>query len=260
MFSEATANNAEVIGMLIVVFGFLGIVIAGIVTSAADSTKRRRGSDSTAKSTNSSYIEHSRSAPAAGTNRSVQAPSGEAEKVRRAPAPNSYPRSPSSSVVTDGSAPPPGRCPLCGGVWVRRINQTTSGRFWGCSGYPRCKNTWIRPTTRPRVEPTKPTRTTGGSTPRRQAQVQQRPQGMRSRSTMPSRSKVDSSTRDLSLHSTVEQKQRARLFWAQSHPNGLLERCPAGHEFTESNTYYRDRTAETGRIERECRTCRKAWR
>ena len=38
---------------------------------------------------------------------------------------------------------PPGRC-RCGGTWRRRVNGSTGGKFWGCSNFPRCRNTYHR--------------------------------------------------------------------------------------------------------------------
>lgn len=33
------------------------------------------------------------------------------------------------------------RCEKCGGSWIKHVNKENNGRFFGCSNYPRCKNT-----------------------------------------------------------------------------------------------------------------------
>lgn len=35
---------------------------------------------------------------------------------------------------------PADKCP-CGGTWIKHQNRNTGGRFFGCSRYPKCKNT-----------------------------------------------------------------------------------------------------------------------
>jgi ssDNA-binding Zn-finger/Zn-ribbon topoisomerase 1 len=36
---------------------------------------------------------------------------------------------------------PNDRCEKCGGSWIKHVNKENNGRFFGCSNYPRCKNT-----------------------------------------------------------------------------------------------------------------------
>ena len=40
----------------------------------------------------------------------------------------------------DGRAAPiPKRCPKCERQMVKRTSKKDGGKFWGCSGYPRCR-------------------------------------------------------------------------------------------------------------------------
>ena len=135
-----------------------------------------------------------------------------------------------SLAAADTKPSPPGRCRKCGGSWARRVNHQTGGRFWGCSNYPRCTNTYDR-------------QFSATDTRKRQAST------LRSSATSgPQMSLQERRTQEKS-----EQERRSEIFWAQDHPNGLADRCAAGHKFDESNTYYRDRGHL---IERNCRKCR----
>ena len=172
-----------------------------------------------------------------------------------------------SLAAADTKPSPPGRCRECGGSWMRRVNHQTLGRFWGCSNYPRCTNTYDAQLKKSKPKPAQ-------KKPAKQALQSPKPQV---RSITPttqvqspraqSRSKSDERTctnystkgRDLSVHHTPEQRRRAERFWRQDHPMGLREECQYGHPFSEENTFYRDRS-ELGKIERECRICRRASR
>lgn len=162
---------------------------------------------------------------------------------------------------------PPGRCNICRGSWTRRENQLTGGRFWGCSNFPRCTNTFDAQARKPKraTTPKRPA-PPEGQAPKAQVHSPKRSSASLTRATPHGSSATERTYklfegdgRNLSLHHSPEQRRRAERFWQQEHPMGLREECQYGHPFTEDNTFYRDR-AEFGRIERECRTCRKTWR
>jgi len=172
-----------------------------------------------------------------------------------------------SLAAADTKPSPPGRCKKCGGSWARRVNHQTGGRFWGCSNYPRCTNTYDAQAKKPRPKPVqkKPAKQASQSPKSQVRSVPPKSQAQgprtqwRSKSDERTYTNYSSKGRDLSIHHTPEQRRRAERFWRQDHPMGLREECQFGHPFSEENTYYRDRS-ELGVISRECRICRRASR
>ena len=122
----------------------------------------------------------------------------------------------------------------CGGEWVKHVNKTTGGRFFGCSRYPRCENT------------------------RDKQQAKNFCSNGHSRTNQNTAYNSDGSRRCLVCRPLVKESSSDsyREFQAarpSSAPSSNVSSfyCRNGHKRTSENTYVRPDG------ERECRVCRR---
>ena len=122
----------------------------------------------------------------------------------------------------------------CGGTWVKHVNKTTGGRFFGCSRYPSCENT------------------------RDKQQAQKYCSNGHARNSQNMAYNSDGSRRCLickpySKENTTNYSRESRTEYVASKPNANIYKqvCKNGHKRTTENTYIRPNG------EKECRICRK---
>ena len=111
---------------LVLILGFLAFLIL-------------KGSKSPAKM--QSTIKLNLQRPVTDSNHSFSLPTAETSTQSSPPQgqPTPYSTKGEFSRSTEGFIPSD-RCD-CGGQWVKHVNKTTGGRFFGCSRYPSCDNT-----------------------------------------------------------------------------------------------------------------------
>jgi len=122
----------------------------------------------------------------------------------------------------------------CGGQWVKHVNKTTGGRFFGCSRYPRCDNT------------------------RDKQQAKYFCTNGHTRTSQNTQYNSDGSCRclvcrPLTKESTEKEHQVTNSERHTSHSSSIDTNlyCRNGHKRTAENTYYRPNG------DRECGMCRK---
>ena len=122
----------------------------------------------------------------------------------------------------------------CGGEWIKHVNKSTGGRFFGCSRYPRCENT------------------------RDKQQAKNFCSNGHARTSQNTAYNSDGSRRclvcrPLSKESPSSSYRESQTKGTSNRPSSYDSNlfCRNGHKRTSQNTYVRPDG------ERECRVCRK---
>ena len=122
----------------------------------------------------------------------------------------------------------------CGGNWVKHVNKSSGGRFFGCSNFPRCDNT------------------------RDRQQAKKYCSNGHARTSQNTAYNSDGSRRCLVCKPIIEKPQKTNSKYSNfesdtknSDSDSTNEFCRNGHERTNENTYERP----DGK--RECRICRR---
>ena len=193
---------------LLVPLGILAyLYLKGSKSSSSPNTSTKQNASSPMKNTNT-Y------SPGSGGQRAAYSTTGE------------FSRSTEGFIPTDNCE--------CGGEWVKHVNKTTGGRFFGCSRYPRCENT------------------------RDKQQAKNFCSNGHARTSQNTAYNSDGSRRCLVCRPLT--KESSSRSYRESQTKGTINRpssydsnlfCRNGHKRTSQNTYVRPDG------ERECRICRK---